>query len=166
MRGLISPEHYRDLACLRDEQNVVFARAWQFVGLLLEFDGLSHCGLQVGDTDVLIQIDKSGRPRAYRNVCSHRHAQLCAPGLHGGPVRCPYHGWVYDREGVPAGIPQPKAFPAVVANPAAFRLSEFACDAAGQFVFVRLASQGPSLAEYLGPERDFLLRASEGMNGV
>jgi phenylpropionate dioxygenase-like ring-hydroxylating dioxygenase large terminal subunit len=99
-------------------------------------------------------------------VCSHRHAQLCTAGLHTGPVRCPYHGWVYDREGVPVGIPRPEAFPAVVASPAAHRLTEFACEAVGEFIFVRLSAEGPSLLDYLGNEGEFLQRASQGMHGL
>lgn len=81
-------------------------------------------------------------------------------------MRCPYHGWVYDREGVPVGIPQKHAFPQVVAEPTRFKLTEFACEAVGEFVFVRLAPEGPSLRDYLGHQYDFLLRASQGMGGV
>jgi phenylpropionate dioxygenase-like ring-hydroxylating dioxygenase large terminal subunit len=73
---------------------------------------------------------------------------------------------VYDREGIPVGIPQKQAFPQVVANPCAFRLTEFACEAVGQFIFVRLSPDGPSLRDYLGSQYDFLAHASQGMNGV
>ena len=61
------------------------------------------------------------------------------------------------------GIPQKRAFPQVVAEPTRYRLTEFACDAAGQFVFVRLSSAGPSLRDYLGSQHDFLTKISDGM---
>lgn len=144
----------------------LFSKAWIFVGLRLELEGLSHLGVRVGNTNLLLQYDRNGTPRAYLNVCSHRHAQLCELGKHAGAVRCPYHGWVYDKEGMPVGIPQKQAFPQVVANPAAFRLTEFACEAAGQFIFVRLADQGPSLRDYLSTQYDFLSRASIGIANV
>lgn len=161
---MIPPELYRDAAAHALEQRTLFANHWVFVGLLLELKGLKHLGVRVGDVELLVQRDRADRPRAYRNVCSHRHAQLCTPGLHSGAVRCPYHGWVYDRDGVPVGIPQPQAFPLVVADPAAYRLTEFACEVVGEFIFVRLSAEGPSLAEYLGPQQSFLQLASEGMN--
>ncbi|MCB5208275.1 aromatic ring-hydroxylating oxygenase subunit alpha [Methylovorus mays] len=164
--GLILPDFYRNPAHLAHEYNALFKAAWNFVGMRFELEGGLHRGIKVADTDLLIQLDKSGKPRAYRNVCSHRHAQLCDQGLHHGPVRCPYHSWTYDREGIPVGIPQQQAFPEVVANPAAYRLQEFACEVAGQFIFVRLSENGPSLQDYLGEEFDFLCRASTGMTSV
>ena len=163
---MISPHQYTDPQCHGTEIAELFSNAWVFVGLRLELKEVSHQGVRVGGTNLLLQCDSRGTPRAYLNVCSHRHAQLCEPGKHAGAVRCPYHGWVYDREGVPVGIPQKQAFPQVVANPKAFKLTEFACEAAGQFIFVRLAAEGASLHDYLGNQYDFLVRASVGMADV
>ena len=166
MQGLIHPHQYTDALHWRQELSSVFARHWVFVGLLSELQGLSHRGVRVGERELLVQCDKQGRPRAYLNACVHRHAQLCGPGLHQGAVRCPYHGWVYDREGVPVGVPQPQAFPEVLAQPAAHRLQEFSCETAGQFVFVRLSPSGPTLQDYLGEQFAFLTQASAGLGPV
>ena len=166
MQGLLHPDHYRNQQHLLHEHDSLFKQSWNFVGLLLEHQGGEHRGVRLGSTSLIIQCDKTGRPRAFLNVCSHRHAQLCEPGLHRGPIRCPYHSWTYDKEGIPASIPQPQAFPEVVADKSAHRLKEFACETAGQFIFVRLAADGPSLRDYLGAEYDFLLRASAGMSGL
>ncbi|MBN9426235.1 MAG: aromatic ring-hydroxylating dioxygenase subunit alpha [Burkholderiales bacterium] len=164
--GLIEPAWYRDPQWLQREHEQLFGCCWIFAGLLFELDGNGHRVMTIGATEIIVQRDSGGRPRAFLNVCSHRHAQLSPIGLHGGPLRCPYHGWVYDRAGVPVGIPQPQAFAAVTADPQAHRLTEFACEAAGQFVFVRLSEQGPSLADYLGDEYAFLSRASSGSDRV
>lgn len=164
--GLITPNHYYSPQTLSDEYSRLFSQSWSFVGLMLEHQNGEHQGIKLGSTSLIIQCDKQGRPRAFLNVCSHRHAQLCEQGLHRGPIRCPYHSWTYDREGIPAGIPQPQAFPEVVADKTAHRLKEFPCDVVGQFIFVRLSEAGPSLQEYLGPQYDFLLQASSGMNGL
>ena len=164
--GLIDPRLYRDAAHHADELQGLFRQSWVFGGLLLELQGLAHQVVLVAGTEVLLQCDKSGRPRAFLNVCAHRHAQLCSPGKHEGAVRCPYHGWVYDRQGVPVGIPGKQAFPEVVAHPEQHRLTEFHCEAAGQFVFVRLANVGPGLREWLGTQYEFLERASQGMSGI
>ena len=164
--GLLNPAQYREPQALADEHALIFARTWNFVGLLFEQEAGQHRGVKLGATSLIIQCDKQGRPRAFLNVCSHRHAQLCEQGVHRGPIRCPYHSWTYDREGIPAGIPQPQAFPEVIADKSAHRLKEFACETVGQFIFVRLSTDGPSLRDYLGPEYDFLLQASAGMNGL
>ena len=165
-RGLISPSFYRDSEHLLLEYEYLFHQSWSFVGLAFELEGLSHRGVKIGKTSVIIQQDKNGKPRAYLNVCSHRHSQICDAGLHKGALRCPYHGWVYDREGIPTGIPQPQAFPEVVADKSAHRLKEFACETAGEFIFVRLSDHGPSLEEYLGQEYAFLVQASSGMSNL
>jgi phenylpropionate dioxygenase-like ring-hydroxylating dioxygenase large terminal subunit len=166
INGLIDPDFYRAPQHLSDEYGMLFSQTWSFVGLMLEHKDGSHRGVRIGTTSLIIQCDKSGKPRAFLNVCSHRHAQLCDTGLHRGPIRCPYHSWTYDCEGIPANIPQPQAFPEVVADRAAHRLKEFACEVAGQFIFVRLSEHGPGLREYLGEEYEFLLQASLGMCSV
>lgn len=161
--GLLEPRLYTDPQHRAKELATLFRESWLFAGLRLELQGRSHMGVQLGEIEVLLQIDDEDSPRAFLNVCSHRHAQLCEMGKHQGAVRCPYHGWVYDRQGVPVGIPSKQSFPAVVAEPAKHRLTEFACEAVGQFIFVRLGPEGIGLREYLGNQSEFLERASAGM---
>ncbi|GKS77941.1 aromatic ring-hydroxylating dioxygenase subunit alpha [Acidovorax sp. SUPP950] len=164
--SVLSPHFYRDPDHHARELEGLFRESWVFVCMRFELGGLVHRGVQVGGVSLLLQCDSQGLPRAFLNVCSHRHAQLCESGTHRGPARCPYHGWVYDREGVPVGIPAKHCFPEVVAEPARFRLQEFNCEAVGQFVFVRISESGPALREYLGEQYAFLERASEGMQGL
>lgn len=144
----------------------MFSQSWLFAGLMLEVQGNSHMGVRLGSVDVLLQRDKEGKPHAFRNVCSHRHAQLCTEGRHDGSVRCPYHSWVYDKQGVPVSVPAKQRFPDVMAYPEKYRLDEFACEAVGQFIFVRLTDSGESLRSYLGSQYEFLERASTGMTCV
>lgn len=47
----------------------------------------------------------AGTPRGFRNICSHRFAQMLTAPTGKGPLRCPYHAWVYDADGVPKAIP-------------------------------------------------------------
>lgn len=166
MQGLIPPDYYRDPQHLEQEYSTLFHDHWNFVGLRLELEGGKHLGVRVGNTELVIQADKHGQPHAYLNVCSHRHSRLCDSGLHQGPLRCPYHSWTYDREGIPVGIPQSSSFPEVVARPADYRLHEFACETAGEFIFVRLNPAGCSLQEFLGSEYAFLSETSKGMLDV
>ena len=161
-----NPDVYRSPAHYEHEMQTLFQRSWLFAGLMLELEGKTHLGLRLGNTELLLQRDKQGRPRAFLNVCTHRQAQLCEAGAHAGPVRCPYHSWVFDQEGMPSGIPCRQAFPQVTATPENYRLSEFACEAVGQFIFVRLAAEGLDLRTYLGNQYAFLERASAGMSSV
>jgi choline monooxygenase len=164
--ALISPAHYCDRKYHSRELQNLFRKSWLFAGLKHELQGRVHLGVQLGETSVLLLCDETGTPRAYLNVCSHRHAQICGIGKHEGAIRCPYHSWVYNRDGIPTGIPQRAAFPDVAANPENYRLMEFPCEAVGEFIFVRLSRQGATLREYLGNQHAFLERASIGMNGV
>ena len=156
-----SSEHYVDI-----EYEAIFKHSWLFACLTLELEGKAHYGVRLGNTELLLQLDEEGHPRAFLNVCTHRHAKLCEPGQHKGPVRCPYHSWVFNKQGIPTGIPSKQCFPQVVAAPEQYRLAEFACEVVGQFIFVRLSSEGPGLREYLGNQYAFLERASQGMNGM
>jgi choline monooxygenase len=166
MIGLISPRAYVEPSHLERECAELFRPAWLFAGLLLELHEGKHQGVRLADTELLLQCDDAGRPRAFLNSCSHRHTRLCDPGIHSGKVRCPYHSWVYNGDGVPVGIPSKQAFPDVVANPEKHRLREFACEAVGQFIFVKLApaADASTLREYLGTQYAFLEHASQGVD--
>lgn len=158
---VVVPLMYRNVSHFTDtEIPKIFNQSWIFSGLLMELNGKTHVGLRVGSTEIILQRDDFGLPRAFLNVCTHRHAQLCEHGRHNGPIRCPYHSWVFDRQGVPTGIPQKLAFPSVVAHPERFQLTEFACEAVGQFIFVRLSTKGPTLRDFLGTQYDFLERVT------
>jgi len=46
-----------------------------------------------------------GTLSGFRNLCSHRQLPLRPAGLGQGPLRCQNHGWTYNAEGIPVGIP-------------------------------------------------------------
>lgn len=177
---MIPAAWYTDPAHWALEQRTLFRQTWIFVGLTMELQGLRHAGVRVADTELVLLLDAQGQPRAYRNVCAHRMARLCEMGEHAGPIRCPYHGWVYDRQGVPVGIPSKASFPQVVAEPERHRLQAVDCAAVGAFVFVRCESGQPvdvhptpepstagrDLRAWLGSQADFLERASAGFDQV
>lgn len=162
----ISPHAYHSNEHYTHELKKFFPNTWLFAGLLFELKGKSHYGVRLGEIEVLLQCDEKGIPHAFLNVCTHRHAKLCEPGLHNGPIRCPYHSWVFDRQGIPSGIPQKKLFPAVIACPENFRLAELSCETVGQFIFVRTSHEGLSLKEYLGTQYQFLKKSSSGFDNI
>jgi phenylpropionate dioxygenase-like ring-hydroxylating dioxygenase large terminal subunit len=58
----------------------------------------------IGAIPVLVR-NFNGTLRGFRNVCSHRFALMLTEPTGKGPLRCPYHAWVYDQNGVPKAIP-------------------------------------------------------------
>ena len=49
--------------------------------------------------DLVLFRDGGGRPGALGLHCSHRGTSLAYGRMEEHGLRCPYHGWVYDREG-------------------------------------------------------------------
>src|SRR5216684_853943 len=70
---------------------------------------------QTGQSVVITRLD-DGAVRAWHNVCQHRGARLVdGAGRCGrGRFTCPWHGFVYDLEGVVSGVPLPGTFDADV----------------------------------------------------
>jgi len=163
---MIPPLNYHSPIVYQSELNSIFSSCWIFVGLKLELAGLSHAGRRVGEHELVIQLDAAGNPRAFKNVCSHRSSRLCKEGVHSGAIRCPYHGWAYDRQGVPVGIPIKEAFPEVTENPYNFKLQDISCESVGEFIFVRISPSGLSLKAYLGGEYEFLVKCSNSFNKI
>ena len=161
------PPHYLDPANFQAERRALFGAVWIFACMRSE---LSNDGdfvrLALAGSE-LVMRNSRGTIRAFANVCSHRHSRLCLEARGNGPMRCPYHGWVYSHEGIPVGIPLKDQFPQVLADPAAFRLQEHATDSVGDFIFVRMAAEGVGLAEYLGTTAStFLACVSSGAGAL
>jgi phenylpropionate dioxygenase-like ring-hydroxylating dioxygenase large terminal subunit len=57
------------------------------------------------DTPLALFRDPQGRPAAVLDRCVHRGAQLSLGTCDKGQLRCPYHGWRYDRSGAVTEIP-------------------------------------------------------------
>ena len=151
MRALIPAASYHSAEVFAHEQDALFGAVWQFVGFahdLAQSD--DYLTATVSGRSVVVQ-NFAGGLRAFANVCSHRFARIhdCAKG--NGPLRCPYHGWIYNKDGVPYSIPSRPRFddltPATVASLA---LRRYEVERCGAFVFVRREAGGPSLREWLG----------------
>ena len=99
------------------------------------------------------QLD--GAVGMFYNRCAHKGSQLVTEesGNTGKFFRCPYHAWTYKLDGKPLALPLKDGY-------AGTRLNE---SESGQgltalehvvnyrdFIFVRLADEGPSFADYFG----------------
>lgn len=163
----LDARHYYDPDLFADEQRRILATTWQFVGFSDELAAPgSWLTRDIAGQPVLIQ-DFDGERRALRNVCSHRFARLRAGDgvTGGGPLRCPYHGWTYDRDGVPVGIPgNADCFGLSRDDKQALALPRYELDRIGRFLFARVEPGGPDLETALGPHATLLRALSDGMS--
>lgn len=107
---------------------------------------------RVGAVPLVAQNIK-GRVVAFRNVCTHRFAVIHGEPSGCGPLRCPYHGWSFDADGVPVGLPfNPTDFQLEAEGRRRLALHPASLARCGWLVFVRVASDGPSLEEELGSD--------------
>ncbi|MBP2232920.1 phenylpropionate dioxygenase-like ring-hydroxylating dioxygenase large terminal subunit [Azospirillum agricola] len=99
----------------------------------------------------LVAQNLKGRVVAFRNVCTHRFAIIHDAASGCGPLRCPYHGWTFDAEGVPVGLPfNPTDFQLDAEGRRRLALNPASLARCGRLVFVRVATEGPALKEQLG----------------
>lgn len=152
-------EWYYDPAHHQRELEAIWFRDWLCVG---REDDWAETGdyrvVAVGDQQVIITRDGSGRLRAFHNTCRHRGSQLCTSAsgrFERGRIVCPYHAWAYGLDGALQRTPRRVDTPD-------FRLSDYplygvAVEAWCGFVFICLAKSPQSaLAASLAGEVEAL----------
>ena len=82
---------------------------------------------------IALWLDAQGRPRAVKDRCPHRTAQLSGGWVDEGRIVCPYHGWTFDGEGVCVRVPQE-----VRDAPKPFGVAAYACEERYGHAFVAL----------------------------
>ena len=92
---------YTDVTLYHAERERIFKHLPLALALGLELpESGDYRALTVLDTPVLLIRGEDGAVRAFLNVCRHRGAKVCADGSANARVlSCPYHAWVYDRQG-------------------------------------------------------------------
>lgn len=118
------------------ESDIVQAGAWRTLDLL-------------GESVVVIRGD-DGIIRAFLNVCRHRASRIVS-GQAGCARRltCPYHAWTYAADGRLVGLPHPEDYPGL--DRSALGLLPVELERWHGFLFVRLETGGPSVAEMMAP---------------
>lgn len=160
----ISASNYFDDAVFEAEHERLFHRQWQFIAVADELAGHNDFVCRrIGRFSVVVQ-NFDGELRAFLNVCSHRFAEIRQSECGNGPLRCLYHGWTYNSEGVPTGIPSRPYFKDLKEKIPGLHLRRFALATCGKFIFVRLAEEGPSLEEHLAGAAEGLRLVSSGLD--
>ena len=145
---------YRDPALFERERREIFAREWLLFG---RSEQLPNPGDFLADTiigyPVIVVRQADGTLRGFHNVCRHRAAMLTQEttgSLPGGMIRCPYHSWTYELNGCLNRAPGLGAAKGEM-EPAEWSLFPIDADEWRGLVFIRIATQGPSLLDWLGP---------------
>ncbi len=116
-------------------QHSVFQRFWYPVLPMADLAAGPRAFTLLGQPLVL-WLSADGKPAALRDRCCHRSAQLSMGVVQNGCLRCPYHGWAYDRQGRCTLVPQlgPEA-----TLPNTYRVEAFPCQDRYGYVWVCLA---------------------------
>ena len=160
--GHIPPLNYWNDDVLTHEIESVFSPSWICVAFTDDLkNNNDFVTTQIGNRSIVVQNFK-GVIKAFRNLCSHRFSLIQTSSCGNRPLTCPYHGWSYDSNGIPIGIPL---------NTTQFNLSEkdreklalnsYDLEICGRFIFIRMKKTGPSLRSFLGRVYDDLEHFSE-----
>ena len=92
---------YTDPAYFAREQERIFRRSWQYVGLT---EQVANAGdfftARAGDVPIVVARDQQGTLRGHVNVCRHRGSQLVnAEQGNRKTLQCGYHAWTYNLDG-------------------------------------------------------------------
>jgi phenylpropionate dioxygenase-like ring-hydroxylating dioxygenase large terminal subunit len=153
MKTLIPPSFYSDPEVFKREQVVLFQNLWTFACFTVDVSNHNdYICTEIGGKSVVIQ-NLHGELRAFQNVCSHRFSQIRQQPQGNGILKCPYHGWVYNSDGIPAGIPHHSEFDDLTdATREALRLERWLLETCGSLIFVKRRDDGISLKDFLQPD--------------
>jgi phenylpropionate dioxygenase-like ring-hydroxylating dioxygenase large terminal subunit len=142
---------YHDPEYFRVEMARLIRPSWQIV---CHAGDIANAGewrtLEILSESILVIRGDDGAARAFANVCRHRGSRLvdgeagCAKRL-----TCPYHAWTYACDGRLVAVPAKEDYPGL--DPAALGLIPVELEDWRGFLFVRLESGGPSVAEMMAP---------------
>jgi phenylpropionate dioxygenase-like ring-hydroxylating dioxygenase large terminal subunit len=137
---------YTDPKWLELDLRAVFGRTWQWICHVekLRAPG-SYVSATVAGMPIALVRDRSGRLRAFYNVCKHRAHELLSGSGTTGTIVCPYHAWVYDLDGTLRGARRADRMPTF--DKSEICLDQIAVEEFGGFVYVNLDPAATPLAE-------------------
>jgi choline monooxygenase len=154
------PSYYFEDTILIEENKNIFTNCWNFVCFTEQVaESGQFVTVEIAGISVVVQNFK-GELRALHNVCSHRFSIIQKEKCGKRSLSCPYHGWSYDKEGVPNIPGNFDYFKLTEEDRKKRALRSFSLEICGRFIFVRLANEGLSLGEYLGANADVLRHLS------
>jgi phenylpropionate dioxygenase-like ring-hydroxylating dioxygenase large terminal subunit len=128
---------------LEREEEAIFARTWQYVGVLDEHNVVPGWA---GRVPVVVVRDDEGAERAFVNVCRHRGSVVVEEAGSRKTLQCAYHAWTYGLDGSLRSAPRSEE----LSGAGELGLVEIRLGAWGPFRFVNLDGEAPPLEDVLG----------------
>lgn len=148
---VLDPARYAGRADHDREIEALFLPGWSCVGSL---DDIAREGdfftTELFERPILVR-NVGGEPRAFLNVCAHRHSLLTSEARgRCARTRCQLHGWEYDDEGRVCKIPDARSFAPIPRGAESERLRRFHTEVREKLIFVSLNEGAPPLDDALG----------------
>lgn len=112
----------------------IFRRFWYPVVPMMAL-GEGVQSFQLLGEPLAIWLAADGQPAAVRDRCCHRSAQLSLGKVENGCLKCPYHGWEFNQQGVCEHVPQLRADETISSS---YRVQSYACQQRYGYVWVCL----------------------------
>jgi phenylpropionate dioxygenase-like ring-hydroxylating dioxygenase large terminal subunit len=152
--GRVHRRLYTDPAIFELEMERIFGTAWIYVGHESQIRNPGDYLLtQIGRRPLVLVRHGDGKIHVIHNQCAHRGAKVVnAEQGNASEFRCCYHGWTYHTDGRIKNVPLQNGYPADFDpnDPRTAMVAAARVESYRGFVFASLASEGPSLTEFLG----------------
>lgn len=147
----ITGDRYYSHDFAKAEWDHMWTRIWHVAGRTAELEEAGDYLVHNFMTESVMCIRQDdGSIRAFYNVCQHRGQRLVSNSAHAAQFQCPYHGWVWGRDGVLKHAQDSHDFPQ--GNPCGkLTLKELRCGVWGGFVWYCMSDDAPSLMDFLEP---------------
>jgi 3-phenylpropionate/trans-cinnamate dioxygenase alpha subunit len=111
-RGVLDRRIFSDPEIYAQELQHIFARAWNFVCHESQLPQVGSFFMNyIGEDQVIVVRDRSGKIQVLLNSCPHRGNTVCrAEQGRTNSFLCSYHGWNFDLDGRLVGMPGQDTF--------------------------------------------------------
>lgn len=142
---------YTDPEIFELEFERIWNRTWVYVGHESEIPMPgNYKTAHIGRQPVIVSRGDDGAINVFYNRCRHRGAVVCRePRGFANNFRCPYHGWVYGKDGRLLGVALRNGYPRDFAQPEGL-LRVPRVDTYGGLIFASASPDVPDLKEQLG----------------
>lgn len=146
------PVRYTSKEFFDQEWEKVFTKTWLLAGPASDVrEPGDWMKFDIGPESFIVVRGDNGGLHAHYNVCPHRGSQLVRDDMGSqNSFTCPFHSWQFDLDGKNTRVTDAETFrPEVLCHDK--NLSSVRVEEAAGLVFISMADDVPSLAEYLGP---------------
>ena len=153
-----SKNRYLETEYMDQEWSKVWRSSWLFAGLQSDVEKPGDYFIfDLGREQILVTKTSADQVQGFYNVCQHRGNRLVTEERgHAVNFRCAYHAWTYDIDGNLSIVPYKERFLSGI-NCEERGLKKVHTECWNGFVFVCLAEDPVTLAEFLGPLNEKLV---------